>query len=345
MSERHGDTDRTRRARLPRRAWWQAARRTLRQFQQDNLGDRAAALTYYGVLSLFPGLLLLVTLLRLAGAGTLSAAVDSVSRAAPGPAAELLRTALRGLVASGTGTAGVLAVVSLVAALWSASGYLGAFIRAANAIYDVPEGRPIWKTLPLRVGLTIGTGVLIVASVLIVVLTGRVAQWVGDLLGFGPAAVTAWSIAKWPVLVLLVGLLFALLYWAAPNARHGGLRLVGPGGLLAVLIWVLASAGFALYVKNFGAYDKTYGSLAGVIIFLVWLWISNLALLLGAEFDAELERGRAILAGHPSGQEPYLELRDTRSLSDAQRAQVAAGAAASPDPPPAADAHPAGSGG
>jgi membrane protein len=290
--------------------WLAAAKRTVKGYSADNLGDWAAALTYYGVLSIFPGLLLLVTVLRLTGTGTTNAVVDNISGLAPGSVRTILHSAAHNLQQGRQGTAGVIAAASLVGALWSASGYVGAFMRASNAIYDVPEGRPLWKRLPIRLGLTVATGIMLTASALIVVLTGRLAQSVGSALGIGSTAVTVWGIAKWPVLVAIVALVFDLLFWASPNAEHGGFRWVSPGGVLAVLVWLLASAGFALYVANFGSYNKTYGSLATVIIFLVWLWISNLAVLIGAEFDAEIQRGRAIHAGHPPHAEPYLQPRD-----------------------------------
>src|SRR3954452_10559139 len=188
-------------------------------------------------------------------------------------------------------------IVGLLLAIWSASGYVSAFMGAANAIYDVGEGRPIWKTLPVRVGVTVVTVVLLAISAVAVAVTGPLAKQVGNLIGVGGAAVTAWDIAKWPVLLVVVSAMFALLYWAAPNVRHPRFHWVTPGGLLAVVLWLIASAGFALYVANFGSYNKTYGSLGGVIVFLVWLWISNIAILLGAEFDAELERSRQLQAG------------------------------------------------
>jgi len=204
----------------------------------------------------------------------------------------------------------------LVGALWSASGYVGAFMRASNAIYDVPEGRPIWKTVPIRILVTIVTGLLIAVSALAVVFTGDLAEQVGKLIGIESAAVTVWDIAKWPVLVLLVALMFAILYWASPNAKQAGFRWVSPGGLVAVILWIGVSAGFAFYVANFASYNKTYGTLGGVIVFFVWLWISNIAVLLGAEFDAELHRGRAIAAGHPEDEEPFVDLRDDRKVED-----------------------------
>jgi membrane protein len=295
---------------LSGRSWLRAARRTASGFDEDNLSDWAGALTYYGILSIFPGLLLLVTVLRLTGAGTTKTIVANIAAIAPGKVRGILDGAAESLAHSQSGTTSVIAIASLVGALWAASGYVGAFMRASNSIFDVPEGRPIWKRMPIRLGLTLLTGVLLTASALIAVFTGRLADVVGRLLGIGPQAVAVWNVAKWPVLVVLVTILFDVLYWASPNARQGGFRWVSPGGVLAVFIWLLASAGFALYVTHFGSYNKTYGSLAAVIIFLVWLWISNLAFLLGAEFDSEVQRGRAIEAGHPPDAEPYLQPRD-----------------------------------
>lgn len=187
-------------------------------------------------------------------------------------------------------------------------------MRASNVIYDVPEGRPIWKKLSTRLGVTVLAGLLVAVTALAVVLTGGLAGQVGKLLHLGSGVVLIWDIVKWPVLVVLISLLFALLYWASPNARTGGFRWISPGGLLAVVVWLVASAGFTLYVANFGKYNKTYGSLATVIIFLVWLWLTNVAILLGAQFDAELQRERAIRAGRPPQEEPYTQLRDTRKV-------------------------------
>ncbi len=300
---------------LSRRAWWAALKRTVKQFNQDNLTDWAAVLTYYGVLSLFPGLLVLIAVLRLAGKSTMDKILTSLTAIAPGQTGSVLHTAVAHLEESQQSTAGILAVVGVVAALWSSSGYVGAFMRAANSIYDVPEGRPIWKTIPVRLGVTVLTGVIVTVAALAVLLTGGLAKQLGRLVGLGPQAVQVWDIVKWPVLVILISFVFAVLYWASPNARQGGFRWVSPGGVLAVVLWLIASGGFALYVANFGSYDKTYGALAAVIIFLVWMWISNLAILLGAEFDAELQRGRAIVAGHDPADEPYMALRDDRKIS------------------------------
>ncbi|MFI5914455.1 YihY/virulence factor BrkB family protein [Dactylosporangium sp. NPDC051541] len=304
---------------LPKQSYWQVLKRTVKEFGDDSITVWAAALTYYGVLSIFPGILLLVTVLRLFGQDTVQRVIDNIGDVAPGSAGAILGDAAKNLQEGQQSTAGLLAVVSIVGALWSASGYIGAFMQASNAIYDVPEGRPVWKTLPIRVGITIVTGVLLTAAALLVVFTGPVAESAGRWVGAGGAAVTAWNIAKWPVLVALVVLLFAILYWASPNAKHGGFRWVSPGSILAVVIWLIASAGFGFYVANFGSYNKTYGSLAAIIIFLIWLWISNIAILLGAEFDAELQRSRAIQAGHSETDEPYVDLRDTRKLKNLKK--------------------------
>ncbi|WP_280470057.1 YihY/virulence factor BrkB family protein, partial [Nocardia brasiliensis] len=211
---------------------------------------------------------------------------------------------------------GPLAVIGLATALWTASGYIGAFMRASNAIYDTEEGRPIWKTVPVQLGLTALMVVLLALCAFGVVVTGQVAERVGQWLGIGSAAVLVWDIAKWPVLAVLVSLAFALLYWAAPNAQQPGFRWLSPGSVLAVLLWIAASAGFAVYVANFGSYNKVYGSLGGVAVFLIWLWLSNIAVLLGAEFDAELARGRRIEQGFPPDEDPFLPPRDTRAMPD-----------------------------
>ncbi|MFI1168177.1 YihY/virulence factor BrkB family protein [Streptomyces sp. NPDC020801] len=300
---------------LPGRSWLAVLRRVVAEFRNDELTDRAAALTYYGVLSLFPALLVLVSMLGVAGKSATQQVLDNLRKLTPGSARDIISHAVTQLQ-SNAGIGSLLAVVGLLGALWSASGYVAAFIRAANAVYDIPEGRPVWKVLPLRVALTVTLMVLAVASALIVVFTGSLARQAGTALGIGHAALTAWSIAKWPVLVVLVTMMIALQYWATPNARIRGFRWITPGSLLALLIWLAASAGFAFYVANFGSYNKTYGTLAGVIVFLVWLWVTNLAILLGLEFDAEMARQRVIDGGHPADDEPYVEPRDTRAWDE-----------------------------
>jgi membrane protein len=198
----------------------------------------------------------------------------------------------------------------LAAALWSASGYIGAFSRASNIIYEIEEGRPFWKLRPLQLAMSLFLILLVAVSAIAVVVTGPLAEQVGELFGLGGTAVTVWDLAKWPVIVLIVITMLGVLYYGAPNVRQPGFRWITPGGLLGVSLWILASAAFALYVANFGSYNKTYGSLAGVIVFLVWLWISNLAVLLGAELNAELERARELESGVPEERTMAIEPRD-----------------------------------
>ena len=298
---------------LDKSSWSEVLKRTVREFKEDHVVDWAAALTYYGILAIFPAILALVSLLGLVGASATQPLIDNLATVAPGPAKEIFTGAVTNLQKS-QGTGGILFVVGLAGALWSASGYVAAFMRASNYIYDIEEGRPIWVKAPVRLGVTLVLVVLSVLSAVAVVVTGGLARQVGNLVGVGDTAVTVWGIVKWPVLLLVVSLMFAILYWAAPNVKHPGFRWISPGGVVAVVLWLIASAVFAFYVANFGAYNKTYGALGGVIIFLVWLWLSNVAVLLGAEFNAEVERGRAIREGHPPEKEPFLEPRDTRKM-------------------------------
>jgi membrane protein len=291
---------------LTARCWWRALRRTVHEFRADKLTDWAAALTYYAVLSTFPTLIVLVALLGLLGQHpqTTNALLDIVDKLGPRSTVDTLRGPIEGVIKN-KGGAGALLGFGLIGALWSASGYVGAFMRASNAIYDVKEDRPFWKLRPLQIVLTVAMVLLLGVVAMALVVTGGLAQAIGDEIGLEHAAVTAWSIAKWPALLVLVMGIFAALYYVAPNVRQPGFRWITPGGALGVLLWILASAGFALYVSNLGSYNKTYGSLGAVIVFLVWLWISNIALLLGAEFNAVLQRSREPEAGGTEGETPF----------------------------------------
>jgi membrane protein len=306
---------------IPRSGWGSILRRTLRELKHDDVTDRAAALTYYGVLAIFPGVLVLISILGLLGKATVQTLLDNLGQVAPGGVNSFLRTVIE-QVQGRSGAASIGAVVGLALALWAASGYVAAFMRASNAIYDVDEGRPIWKTAPVRLGVTLLLVIMLVASAIMVVVSGPIASQVGHAIGIGDTAVTVWNIAKWPVLLVLVSLMFSLLYWACPNVKQPGFRWITPGGVLAVVVWLLASGLFAVYVALSGSYNKTYGTLATVIVFLVWLWITNIAILLGAEFNAETQRQRAIEAGLPDDVEPFAELRDTRKLDEAQTERV-----------------------
>jgi membrane protein len=296
---------------VPPSGWFATLKRTAKEFQDDNLTDWAAALTYYSVLALFPALLVLVALLGLVGQypQTTNSLLDIIGKLGPSSAVDTFRQPIEGVVQS-KGGAGALLGVGLLGALWSASGYIGAFFRASNIVWDIEEGRPVWRLLPLRVVVTL-VGVIAVAIVLIgLVLTGPLAQAVGDVIGLGSTAVTVWNIAKWPVLLGIVITIISVLYYIAPNVKHPKFSWVTPGGIVAVLVWIVASVGFAFYAANFASYNKTYGSLGAMIVFLVWLWITNLAILFGAELNAELERSRQI-AEDPSAaeREPFLPAR------------------------------------
>lgn len=292
--------------------WRDVLKRTFREYRDDNLTDLAAALTYYGVLAIFPMLIVLVSILGLIGHSATQPLIENLGKVAPGPAREIFTSAIKN-VQSSKGTAGILFIVGLAGGLWSASAYIAGFMRASNIVWDVGEGRPIWKTIPLRLAVTLVTVVLLTVSAVAVVLTGGLAKEVGDVIGVGSSAVTIWDIAKWPVLVLVVSLMLSILYYASPNVRHPGFRWITPGSVLAVLLWIVASAAFAFYVASFASYNKTYGALGGVVVFLVWLWITNTVILLGAELNAEIERGRQIQAGAPADREPFLKPRDEPS--------------------------------
>jgi len=302
---------------LGSQGWKGALKRTFKGISGDNLTDWAAALTYYGVQAMFPALLALISIVGLLGKSTSDALVTNVKSAAQGPAQDIVVPAIKNLQAH-QGAAGVMFVVGLLLALFSASSYIGAFSRASNAIYEVPEGRPVWKLRPQQMGIALVMVLLLAVSILAVVVTGGLAKQVGNVIGVGDTAVQVWDIAKWPVLLLVVSFMFAFLYWAAPNVEQPKFRWLSPGGIFGVVVWIVASALFALYVANFSSYDKTYGTLGGVIAFLVWLWISNLAILLGAEMNAELARGKAEEEGRRTirDDEPILPPRDTSKLDD-----------------------------
>jgi membrane protein len=294
---------------LPKRSRRAILKRTVKEFQDDNLTDWAAALTYYAVMSLFPMLIVLVALLGLVGQeNTIATMTDSLRAAGLGDVAKNVQGPLDEIVRH-KGGAGALVGFGLLGALWSASGWVGAFTRAMNSVYEVQEGRPFWKLRPLQVLITLVTVLLISLVLIAVVVSGPVAKAVGTALGAGDTAVSVWGVAKWPVLVLVLMGMVAGLYYIAPNVRQPRLRWVTPGGVTAVLVWILASAGFGLYVSNFSSYGKTYGTLGSIVTFLVWMWLSNLALLFGAELDSELERERELRKGMPAEDELRLRPR------------------------------------
>jgi membrane protein len=289
---------------LGKRSWFGTLKRVVSEFRDDNATDWAASLTYYAVLSLFPAFIALISILGLVvDPATITRVVtDVVSQLGPASAVDTFRGPIE-QISSNRETALAGLVFGLAVALWTSSNYVGAFMRASNAIYEREEGRPFWKLRPLQLLVTLVLVLMAAVVVLALIVTGPVAQAVGDAVGLGDAAVTAWNIAKWPVMLAVVMLMLAILYWSAPNAKPAGFRWVSPGSVVAVIVWIVASAGFAFYVANFGSYNKTYGALAGVIVFLVWLWITNVAVVLGAELNAETERARELEVGVPGAEE------------------------------------------
>lgn len=298
-------------------AWKIGVKRAVGEFSRDQCTDQAAGLTYFAVLSLFPALLAVVSLLGVFGQG--QATVDAVMELLEGAAPEATLATLRGPIDSlvNTPAAGFALVAGIGGALWSASGYVGGFARAMNRIYGVEEGRPFWKLKPAMLLLTAVILVLICIAGLLLVISGPIAAWVGGLIGLGDTAVLVWNIAKWPVLVLVVVVILAVLYGFAPNVRQPKFRWISVGAVVALLVWAAATAAFVIYVTNFGSYNATYGSLAGVIMFLLWLWITNNAFLFGAEVDAEVERARELQAGMPAEEAIQLPPRDTAASDKA----------------------------
>jgi membrane protein len=302
---------------LHKRSWGGVLKRTVLEFKDDDCTDWAAALTYYGVLAMFPALIAMTSLISLVGdpKKTTDALLKIVNSLGPSSAVDTFAKPVQQVAQSQS--AGFALVLGLALALWSASGYVGAFGRAANAVYEVEEGRPFYKLRPVQLLVTLICIVLLALVALSLVVTGPVAKAVGDALGLGSSVVTIWDIAKWPVMAIVVSMIFSLLYYATPNVKQPKFRWFTMGGFIALVVWIVASAAFAFYVANFSSYNKTYGALAAVVVFLIWLWISNLAVLFGAEFNAEVERGRQLQAGmHEAEETIQLPPRDTKKMKD-----------------------------
>ena len=299
-------------------SWQFIARKTLREFSKDQCPDLAAALTYYAVLSLFPALLALVSLLGVFGQAekTTTALLDIVQRIAPGSTVDIIRQPIEEVTNSPS--AGFTLAIGILVALWSASGYVGAFARAMNRVYEVDEGRPFIKLRATMLGVTVVNVLIVAALGAMLVLSGPVAEAVGNAVGLGGTFLAVWNIAKWPVMVLLVVAAIAILYYFTPNVRQPKFRWMTMGSFIALVVFVLASLGFAFYVANFSNYNKTYGAIGGVIVMLLWLWILNMSLLFGAEFDAETERGRQLQAGIEAEETIQLPPRDTKQSDKLQ---------------------------
>ena len=307
---------------MKKRGWTMAVKRAIKEFSADGCTDLAAALTYFSVLSIFPALLALVSIIGLVGdpQETKQTLLDVIGQLGQGSVVDTLEGPIDQMVNSSGAGFGL--VIGIAGALWSASGYVGAFGRALNKIYEVPEGRGFIKLRPMQLVVTAVLLVMAAAIILSVAVSGELARAIGNTIGLGDAAVTTWNIAKWPVILLVVIFMVGLLYWATPNVQQPKFRWLTPGAAVAIVVAILASVAFGFYVSNFGSYNKTYGSLAGVIVFLLWLWILNNVLLLGAELDSEIERSRQLQAGMAAEEGLLLPLRDTTKSDAAEEAQV-----------------------
>jgi len=304
---------------LEKPSWKYITKKTFREFSKDQCPDLAAGLTYYAVLSLFPALLALVSLLGLFGdpQKTTNALLEIVRGFAP---AETVST-ISGPVAELTSApaAGFTLVIGLVTALWSASGYVGGFGRAMNRVYEVDEGRAFVKLRGTMLAVTLLAVVIVALLAGMLVLSGPVSEAVGGLIGLGGAFLTVWNIVKWPVMVILIIAIIAVLYYATPNVKQPKFRWMSMGSAIALVVFLVASLAFGFYVGNFGNYNKTYGALGSVIIMLLWLWILNMSLLFGAEFDAEVERARELQAGIKAEETIQLPPRDTKKSEKLQQ--------------------------
>src|SRR5215208_2193644 len=308
---------------LPKRSWKDTLKRSFTEFKEDNLTDWAAALTYYAVLSVFPALIALVSIIGLvADPATINRVLtDTVSSLGPKSAVDTFKGPIESIT-SNQNRAGIALIVGLAGALWTASGYVGAFMRASNAIYEIEEGRPFYKLRPLQILVTLVLELMLALVVLGLIVSGPLATAIGQAVGLGDSAITVFNIAKWPILLVIVAVMLAILYYTAPNAKLPGFKWISPGSVLAVVVWIVASGLFAFYVANFGSYDKTYGALGGVVTFLVWMWITNLAILFGAELNAERERSRQLDAGAP-GAERELQLEERSAPKPEKRTRTA----------------------
>jgi membrane protein len=316
--------------RVKKDTWKYVLKRTVHEFIDDHCTDIAASLTYYGILAMFPALLALVAVLGLVGNAdqTTGALLDAVGAVAPGTAVDLLREPIQELVNSPA--AGLALVAGILGALWSASAYVGAFSRAMNRVYEIDEGRPFWKLRPALLLMTLVAIVIIAVMALILAVSGTAASAVGELLGLGEVAIAVWTVVKWPILVALAVVIVAILYYLTPNVKQPKFRWMSLGALIALVVLAAASTGFAFYVGNFAHYNKTYGAIGGVIVLLLWVWLVNLALLFGAEFDSETERGRQLQAGMKSEETLQLPPKDSSRSEKRKRreeASIAAGQA------------------
>ena len=302
-------------AQLTRPSWSYVLRRSVYEFGRDQCTDSAAVMTFFAVLSIFPGLLTVVSLLGVVGraeatTATLLRLLDEFG--VPEGAVSVLEGPISEL--TGFPAAGLALVTGLIGALWTASGYVRAFGRSMNRIYEVEEGRPVWRLYPAMIGVTLSLVILVVGMILLLLLSGPVAERLGGMVGLGGTALRLWNAARIPVLLTLLAFMVALLYYATPNIRQPRFRWLSIGSAIAIVVMAAATTGFSFYVTHFNDYNATYGAIGGVLVLLLWIWIMNIVLLAGAEFNAETERARELQAGIEAEQSLQLPPRATRQI-------------------------------
>lgn len=277
--------------------WRYSLKRSVAEFSRDQCSDIAAALTYYSVLSVFPALIAGVSLLSLVGEAerTQEFILEMFREMVDASFVESIEPIVE--VVTATSGAGIGLVVGILAAMWTASNYVNAFSRAMNRIYETEEGRSVLVLRPLLYAVTAGLILMVVSAAMMLVVSGPVVEALGNVVGMGDAAMAALDYATIPSLLLVAALCIALLYYCTPNIGQPGAKWVLPGALAAILVMSAATVGVGFYVGNFASYEATYGALAGVIIFLFWIYIMNMVLLFGAQLNSELERGRQLQAG------------------------------------------------
>lgn len=309
-------------AQLSRDDWRVILTRTWHEFRINQVYDIAAALTYYAVLATFPAILATLALLGIFGSA--EAVTNDVLRVIEelggSSVIDPLREAIEQLLNASHAASAF--IVGLVGALWATSGFVGAFGRGLNRIYGVEEGRPFWRKRPVMIGISAILLVLATISGFAIVLTGPIAESAARVLGLDEGVVFWWDLGKLPVLAAIAIFVIALLYWAAPNVKRRNLRWFSVGAVAALLSWMIATVVFGSYALGFGSYERTYGVLGGAVAFLLWLWLSNLAMVFGAVLDTEVERARQLRAGIAAEDQVQLPLRDDRMIdkNSAQRA-------------------------
>ncbi|WP_431797300.1 YihY/virulence factor BrkB family protein [Microbacterium kunmingense] len=302
--------------------WRYLLRRTFVEFIRDDGVDAAGSLTFFGVLAIFPAGLAIMAVIGIVGDSddVRERLLSLLGQVAPGPVIDTADAVLANV--TGSSGADVTLILSVAVALWSSSIYVTAFGRCVNRIYGVAEGRPYWKRKLLQLGLTVVLLTAVIVMIAIVMLSGPTLRFIGDLLGIREAALDVWDIVRWPVFAVALVAVIVILFRGTGNVRPPRFRWLALGALFAMLLMGAASIGFGFYAANFARYNETFGTFAGVTVFLIWLFLVNAALLLGVELNAEVERGRELQAGIPAEGGIQVPVRDTTAIERRQRSRA-----------------------